>query len=107
MLLFFAETEIFYTNDNKEIFLLSAWAANLHCSRQEPREHCKPAQGLAMGMVPCLKENTGREEKLLTDFNPKWGTKYTFFLISFKNTPFLLISSSDFKKTLKKIWIPF
>lgn len=82
-MLFFAETEIFYTNDNKDIFLLSAWVANSHCSQPEPREHSEPAQGLSEGMVPCLKENTGREAKLLTDFNPKWGTKYTFLLISF------------------------
>lgn len=46
----------------------------------------------AWGMRPCVKEQTGGEEKLPSEFNLRWGTKY----------PLLLIPRSDFGRYKKK-----
>lgn len=35
----------------------------------------------AWGMRPCVKEQTGGEEKLPSEFNLRWGTKYSLLLI--------------------------
>lgn len=51
----------------------------------------------AWGMRPCVKEQTGGEEKLPSEFNLRWGTKY----------PLLLIPRSDFGRYKKKNYLPF